>query len=129
MVALERERERTGPLAAAGAPSLPLLATKFAIPAPSAALVPRSRLTARLKPTPTCRLALVVAPAGSGKSSVVSQWCHQNEETPVAWLSLDANDNEPIRFLLYVSAALERLALNRPRRSGMQTSVGCSRRE
>src|SRR5947209_5356941 len=91
-------------------PPLPLLATKFALPAPSSTLVSRPRLTTRLQPTPTSRLALLVAPAGSGKSWVVSEWCQQNENARIAWLSLDASDNKPTRFLLYVSAALETVA-------------------
>src|SRR5262249_22557876 len=72
-------------------------------------LVARPRLTARLQPAATSRLALVVAPAGSGKSSVVSQWCQEQAPGRVAWLSLDASDNEPRRFLQYLCAALERV--------------------
>jgi len=83
----------------------PLLATKLAIPPPSPRLVSRPRLTARLQQTDS-RLVLVVAPAGSGKSSLVSQWCEQHGADRVAWLSLDAQDNEPIRFLRYLCAAL-----------------------
>jgi LuxR family maltose regulon positive regulatory protein len=89
------------------APPLLLLATKLAIPAPAPTLVPRPRLIARLQATAACRLALVVAPAGSGKSSLISQWCEQHGADRVAWLSLDAHDNEPIRFLRYLCAALE----------------------
>src|SRR5712692_4344348 len=105
MGALEAQRTAPLPAAAPGAPGarsvgvslspLPLLGTKLALPAPSSTLVSRPRLTARLQPTPTCRLALVVAPAGSGKSWVVSEWCQQNENARIAWLSLDASDNKP----------------------------------
>jgi LuxR family maltose regulon positive regulatory protein len=84
----------------------PLLATKLAIPTPSPRLVSRPRLTARLQQADG-RLVLVVAPAGSGKSSLVSQWCEQHGADRVAWLSLDAYDNEPNRFLRYLCAALE----------------------
>src|SRR4051812_34898858 len=77
----------------------PLLATKLAIPLPAPTLVPRARLTARLQPSATCRLALVVAPAGSGKSSAVTQWCRQQGTAGIAWLSLDSQDSEPIRFV------------------------------
>jgi LuxR family transcriptional regulator, maltose regulon positive regulatory protein len=90
------------------APPLPLLATKLAIPAPSPSLVPRPRLTTRLQARAACRLALVVAPAGSGNSSVISQWCQQHGADRVAWLSLD--DHEPIRFLHYLGTALATVA-------------------
>src|SRR5437879_3761820 len=98
------------PPASAGTLPLPLLATKLAVPSPSPTLVPRPHLSARLQATATCRLALVVAPAGSGKSSVVSQWCRANDVARVAWLSLDAHDNDPIRFLHYLCATLGRVA-------------------
>jgi LuxR family transcriptional regulator, maltose regulon positive regulatory protein len=101
---------RSGPAASASAWALPLLATKLAFRAPSRPLVARPRLTARLQTTAACRLALVVAPAGSGKSSVVIQWSQESDASRVAWLSLDANDNDPIRFLRYLCAALERVA-------------------
>jgi LuxR family maltose regulon positive regulatory protein len=91
-------------------PPLPLLVTKQAIPAPAPTLVSRARLTTRLQTRAACRLALVVAPAGSGKSSLISQWCQQRAADRVAWLSLDARDNEPIRFLRYLCAALESIA-------------------
>jgi LuxR family maltose regulon positive regulatory protein len=105
-----RPESQSGPTAAARAGALPLLATKLAIPAPSRRLVARPRLTARLQTTETCRLALVVAPAGSGKSSVVIQWSQESDARRVAWLSLDAQDNDPIRFMCYLCAALERVA-------------------
>jgi LuxR family transcriptional regulator, maltose regulon positive regulatory protein len=96
-------------------PRLPLLVTKLAIPTPTPTLVARPRLTARLQgdgrlpAAEACRLALVSAPAGSGKSTVVSEWCQEQAAGRVAWLSLDAGDNEPRRFLRYLCAALERV--------------------
>jgi hypothetical protein len=97
-------------------PGPTLLVTKLAIPTPSPSLVARPRLTARLQAAATgsgpsaCRLALVVAPAGSGKSSVVSQWCQEHDTSRIAGLSLDSHDNEPIRFLRYLGAALATVA-------------------
>jgi hypothetical protein len=111
-----RGRSEAGGRSLRDTPPLPLLATKLALRLPSAALVSRPGLTARLQPTPIHpvrgypRLAVVVALAGSGKSSLLGQWCQQHGEARVAWLSLDANDNEPTRFLLYLCAALETLA-------------------
>jgi ATP/maltotriose-dependent transcriptional regulator MalT len=103
------EAQGMAPRDRAGLVAPPLLATKLAIPTPAPTLVDRPRLTARLQTAAYSRLALVVAPAGSGKSSVVSQWCHEQAPGRVAWLSLDADDNEPRRFLQYLCAALERV--------------------
>ena len=56
-----------------------------------------------------CKLTLISASAGFGKTTLVSEWvtgcCRQ-----VAWLSLDEGDNDPIRFLTYLIAALQTLA-------------------
>src|SRR5438128_847592 len=103
------EGQGRAPRDMAGLVAPPLLVTKLTIPSPSPALVARPRLTARLQAAVNSRLALVVAPAGSGKSSVVSQWCQEQAPGRVAWLSLDADDNEPRRFLHYLCAALERI--------------------
>ena len=54
------------------------------------------------------RLTLVSAKAGSGKTTLVSEWLHQ-QERPATWLSLDANDNDPRRFFSYLVAALHQL--------------------
>src|SRR6476646_398253 len=70
--------------------SPPLLMTKLAIPTLTPTLLARPRLTARLEAAANSRLALVVAPAGSGKSTAVSQWCREQAPGRVAWLSLDA---------------------------------------
>src|SRR5579862_4103425 len=88
----------------------PLLTTKLAIPPPLAKTVPRARLTDRLDLTISHRLTLVVAPAGWGKTTLVSEWiAHQSQATvSIAWLSLDVSDNDPNRFLLYLTAALAR---------------------
>lgn len=51
------------------------------------------------------KLALVSAPAGYGKSTLVSQWSHKTG-FPVAWLSLDANDNNLERLVAYIIAAI-----------------------
>src|SRR5947207_5851699 len=53
-------------------------------------------------------LTLVSAPAGFGKTTLLAQWLAQSG-MPVAWLSLEAGDNEPVRFLSYVIAALQTL--------------------
>ena len=87
-----------------------LLTTKLYFPPPRPSLVPRPRLVARLQAGMQGPLTLVSAPAGSGKTTVLSQWRHgPGSGAPVAWLSLDHADNDPARFLQYLSAALDTL--------------------
>jgi LuxR family maltose regulon positive regulatory protein len=88
----------------------PLLSTKLNIPPRRPNLVPRPRLAASLDEALRLkrRLILVSATAGSGKTTLVSEWSHQ-QERPAAWLSLDANDNDPRRFLNYLIAAFSSL--------------------
>ncbi|MHB1131409.1 MAG: LuxR C-terminal-related transcriptional regulator [Chloroflexota bacterium] len=89
---------------------MPLLATKLHIPAPRAKVVLRPRLVERLNDgLPDGRkLTLVSAPAGFGKTTLVSEWV-AGCERPVAWLSLDEGDNDPARFLAYFVAALQKV--------------------
>jgi LuxR family maltose regulon positive regulatory protein len=75
----------------------PLLQTKLYIPPPRTELVPRPRLTARLDAGLRGKLTLVSAPAGYGKTTLVSDWIARSQ-VPAAWLSLDASDNEVGRF-------------------------------
>ncbi|MDX1754929.1 MAG: LuxR C-terminal-related transcriptional regulator [Marinobacter sp.] len=82
-----------------------LLTTKFLRPAVDARAIHRSRLLHLLEPTQAKRLNLVVAPAGYGKTTLVSQWCGGLSE-PVAWLALDEHDNLPRRFWHHVAGAL-----------------------
>jgi LuxR family maltose regulon positive regulatory protein len=85
-----------------------LLATKLYIPAPRPDRVPRPRLTARLEAGAAGPLTLISAPAGFGKSTLLSEWIHTGGR-PVAWVSLDEGDNDPIRFLGYLVTALQKL--------------------
>ncbi len=86
----------------------PLLSTKLFFPAPRPTLVPRPRLTARLTEGLTRPLTLVSAPAGSGKSTLLSEWraSERSRTYTLAWLSLDQYDNDPLRFLTYLIAAV-----------------------
>lgn len=83
-----------------------LLKTKLYIPPVSSGIVPRLRLTGRLDGSLTQKLTLISAPAGFGKTTLVSEWIGRCG-VPFAWLSLDQSDNDPIRFLNYVIAALQ----------------------
>lgn len=88
-----------------------LLNTKLYIPTPRTDLVPRQRLFDKLNTGLSRKISLVSAPAGFGKSTLLSAWVQQVEsKNPVAWLSLDEGDNDTIRFLNYLIAALQTVA-------------------
>ena len=87
-----------------------LLQTKLYIPPLRPNLVPRPRLIERLNQglTSGCKLTLISAPAGFGKSTLLSAWVRQAElHRHVAWLSLDEGDNDLARFLTYFIVALQ----------------------
>jgi LuxR family maltose regulon positive regulatory protein len=88
--------------------STSLLTTKLYIPPASPRLVPRPHLIQRLEEGLHLnhRLTLASAPAGFGKTTLLSDWLRQTDR-PVAWLSLDEGDNDPTRFLAYLVAALQ----------------------
>jgi LuxR family transcriptional regulator, maltose regulon positive regulatory protein len=86
----------------------PLLAIKLHVPRPRAQLVSRSHLVERLQQGMERPLTLVSAPAGFGKTTLLSQWLAQRGR-PAAWLSLESEDNEPVRFLSYLLVALQTL--------------------
>ncbi len=95
---------------------LPLLATKLYLPQPRPNAVVRPRLLARLDAARAGKLTLVVAPAGAGKTTLVSAWAVACGR-PVAWLALDAADADPVRFVAYLVAAIQRVV------SGMGSGV------
>jgi ATP/maltotriose-dependent transcriptional regulator MalT len=84
-----------------------LLATKLHVPRPPPGFVARPRLVDRLDEGLAHELTLVCAPAGFGKTSLLAEWS-QRRERPVGWLSLDAGDNDPVRFWRHAVAALDR---------------------
>ncbi len=90
---------------------IPILATKLYIPLPRPKLVPRPRLTERLNEGLQRKLTLVSAPAGFGKTTLVSEWL-AGCALQAAWLSLDEGDNDPTRFMIYFVAALQMIAPN-----------------
>jgi LuxR family maltose regulon positive regulatory protein len=101
-----------------------LLQTKLYIPPLRPNLVPRPRLIQRLNQglQQGCKLTLVSAPAGFGKTTLVAEWisslpqddsitptpAHPYTRSQKAWLSLDEGDNDPARFLAYLITALNR---------------------
>ncbi len=87
-----------------------LLTTKTYFPPLREGLVSRPRLVEKLKQGLRLPLTLISAPAGSGKSTLLSAWrAGEGDGYPAAWLTLDAGDNDPRRFLAYLARALETL--------------------
>ncbi|MBC8450567.1 MAG: hypothetical protein H8D78_22765 [Chloroflexi bacterium] len=84
----------------------PLLSTKLYVPPVRPELVPRPRLIERLNAGLHRKLTLVSAPAGFGKTTLLSEWTQQSEFS-VAWVSLDRDDSDPARFWAYFIAALQ----------------------
>jgi LuxR family maltose regulon positive regulatory protein len=89
--------------------SMPVLATKLYIPRLRPQAIGRPRLLERLNLGLQHSLVLVSAPAGFGKTTLVSAWVGATAR-PTAWLSLDEGDNDPVRFLTYLVAALQTVA-------------------
>jgi LuxR family transcriptional regulator, maltose regulon positive regulatory protein len=102
-----REAQEVATLDKAG----PLLETKFYSPRPPRSVVARPRLTERLNRVVESKLALVSAPAGFGKTTLLAEWlaAARDGKRSVAWLSLDQGDNEPAPFWTYLIAALQTL--------------------
>lgn len=118
----------------------PILATKLHVPALRQKIVLRPRLVARLNEGASAgrKLLLISAPAGFGKTTLLSEWINQNDVPAdtdtrrikdekekssflppsasrfplcqIGWLSLDEADNDLVRFLIYLVAALQTLA-------------------
>ena len=86
-----------------------LLFTKLYVPPPRPNIVFRPHLIEKLNDGLHRKLTLISAPAGFGKTTLVSEWI-TGCQCPVAWLSLDEGDNEFTRFLTYFVAALQTIA-------------------
>ena len=101
------ERDNIEIVRVPGAYEMPILRTKLYIPPVRDGLVARPRLIDRLNHglRLDVRLTLVSAPAGFGKTTLVSDWISKTGR-PAGWLTLDGSDNDPRRFLMYVVAAL-----------------------
>lgn len=81
--------------------SIPILSTKLHIPSSLPTVVKRSRLMEQLDGGLNQKLTLISAPAGSGKTTVITSWLATRDEA-IAWLSLDSNDSNLARFLNYM---------------------------
>lgn len=84
----------------------PLLATKLYMPRCPSGLVSRNRLIEKMNGCLSRKLTIVSAPAGFGKSTLLSEWA-EHLSVPVGWVSLDKGENDVIRFWSYVISALQ----------------------
>ena len=98
-------REKRGVRIAAAAP--PLAEAKVAVPALRRAAVDRPRVLRLLDEDDTA-LVLVAAPAGYGKTTAVRAWC-ASRDAAFAWVTLDAGDDDPLRFWRYIATAVDRV--------------------
>src|SRR6202165_787997 len=89
--------------------STSILATKLYLPRLRPNVVSRPRLLERLNAGLHRKLTLIAAPAGFGKTTLVSEWV-EGIDRPTAWLSLDEGENDPTRFLAYLVTALQTIA-------------------
>lgn len=95
--------------------SASILVTKFFVPPSRSKLVPRPRLIERLDKSLHHKLTLISAPAGFGKTTLVTEWLDslrldaktvKNDGNRIGWVSLDEGDNDPVRFLTYFITAV-----------------------
>ncbi len=87
-----------------------LIATKLRPPAIRDQVVPRERLLEQLRPGSDPALTLVICPAGFGKTTLLAAWYQaETARRPVAWLTLDEADNDPVVLWSYVIEALRQV--------------------
>jgi ATP/maltotriose-dependent transcriptional regulator MalT len=89
--------------------SSPLLLTKLNPPARRDQTVVRKRLIESLRTSVGAKLTVIAAPAGCGKTTLLGTWRDAEDELPVAWLTLDEGDNDPVVLWSHVIAALRRV--------------------
>ncbi len=91
--------------------AVPIVTTKLYMPRVRPDLVSRTRLVQLLNAGMHRQVTLISAPPGFGKTTVVADWL-ASADRPFAWLSVDENDNDPIRFFSHLIAALQGLDEN-----------------
>ncbi|GHO72688.1 helix-turn-helix transcriptional regulator [Ktedonobacter sp. SOSP1-85] len=109
MQAVETEANRLLPSELPTQPAL-LFSTRLQVPRPRVRLVSRTRLVEQLQQGRERGLTLISAPAGFGKTTLLAQWLADHKHLPpmsVAWLSLEAQDNDSTCFLSSLIAALQ----------------------
>jgi LuxR family transcriptional regulator, maltose regulon positive regulatory protein len=90
----------------------PLLSSKYRLPSPRSAAVPRQRLAERRRAIFESALTVLSAPAGFGKTTLLTEWLGTGraDGAAVAWLSLDRRDNDPALFWTYMVTAVQTAA-------------------
>jgi LuxR family transcriptional regulator, maltose regulon positive regulatory protein len=97
---------------------VPLMRSKLQPPALPAGTVPRPHLLDELRAGRSGALTLVCAPAGYGKTTLLSQWIEADADTArFAWVTLDEGDADPMRFWTYLVSALSAVTVSAGRRS------------
>ena len=99
-------QERSSPPPRAVGPAFDLVVSKLRCPQPRPGTVRRSSLIGRLADDGPGPIVSVVAPAGYGKTTLLSQWAERNDQA-FAWVSVDDQDNDPKVLLTYVAKALD----------------------
>jgi LuxR family transcriptional regulator, maltose regulon positive regulatory protein len=102
------ERRPSGPKEAEVEAEFPIITSKLRPPQGAMGLVPRARLTGLMSGGSQAKLSLILAPAGYGKSTLMAEryWELTGVAAQVAWISLEHDDRDPIRFLTYFVAGL-----------------------
>src|SRR5436305_41874 len=95
-------------VAARREPTFGVFESKLRPPSLRPGIVKKTALINRLRRTPSAQTVTLTAPAGYGKTAPLAQWAAA-ETRPVAWIALDARDNDPIVFLTHVFAAVDRI--------------------
>src|SRR5215469_972124 len=108
VLSAEKATRPQPPSSGTGMPSLHLLTTKLSLPPARSNIVARPRLTQRMHAAIRGPLTVLVAPAGWGKTTLLQAWYAEADRGAwsLAWVSLDAGDNDSIRFWTYVITAL-----------------------
>jgi ATP/maltotriose-dependent transcriptional regulator MalT len=103
----------------------PLLLTKLHPPARRDHTVVRERLVENLRASAGVKLTVVAAPAGCGKTTLLGTWRDLESVLPVAWLTLDEGDNDPVVLWAHLVEALRRV---RPETGGSPPALGSAPR-
>jgi LuxR family transcriptional regulator, maltose regulon positive regulatory protein len=118
------ESTPTVPTVANGTVHDDLLSTKITVPRARTGLVARPDLARRIDDATSCDLCLMCTPPGFGKTTQLATWAATTSR-PLAWLALDEDDNDPVRFWRYVVAALRQVSPDIGRRaSALLTTPG-----
>ena len=87
---------------------VPLVEAKLSAPRQRRGMVERRDVSRILDAGEDAELTLVAAPAGYGKTTAVRAWC-AGRAAPLAWVTLDAGDNDPVRLWRYIATAVDRV--------------------